>query len=239
VPLSWSYAGERWFHAPAVRTFVGTRSLIAELREHGVGRQHVYWPRGVDARLFDPARRQRDMYACPRPIWLYAGRVAIEKNLDAFLSLAIPGTKVVVGDGPARAALQSRYPGVVWTGWRHGEDLAAHIASADCFVFPSRTETFGNVVLEALASGLPVAAVPAPGPLDLIEDGINGALGEDLAGACMRAYGCSRVAARRTALKYDWKDSHEIFKSHLVPLRPGTAARGRLNRAPVLEAAHA
>src|SRR5262249_38314421 len=131
-------------------------------------------------------------------------------------------TKVVVGDGPGREGLEREFEGVVWRGWRYGEDLAAHFASADCFVFPSRTETFGNVILEAMASGLPVASVPAPGPMDLIQDGWNGALGERLRDSCLRALACSRDAARTTALRYSWQASHETFRSYLVPAQAQT-----------------
>jgi len=124
----------------------------------------------------------------------------------------------VVGDGPARLELQRAHPGVVWRGWRFGEELAAHFASADCFVFPSRTETFGNVVLEAMASGLPVASYPAPGPADLVEDGLTGALGRDLLDSCRRALPCSREKARTSAMRYTWAASHARFRAHLVPL---------------------
>ena len=124
----------------------------------------MHWPRGVDTELFRPDRRREETYSYPAPIWLYVGRVAVEKSLADFLQLSLPGTKVVVGDGPALNELQSRFPDAVWRGYRFGADLAAHYASADCFVFPSRTETFGNVILEAMASGLPVAAVPRPVP---------------------------------------------------------------------------
>jgi glycosyltransferase involved in cell wall biosynthesis len=229
VPLEWGYHIERWFHARAERTMVGTKSLVAELRQRRVGRRLVHWPRGVDDELFHPLKRRDDVYAYQRPIWLYVGRVAVEKSLEDFLTLDLPGTKVVVGDGPAREQLQRQFPNAVWRGWRFGEDLAAHFASADCFVFPSRTETFGNVILEALASGLPVAAVPAPGPIDLIADGVNGALGESLRDSCMRAVGCSMDAARATALEYSWRASHEIFRSHLVRMRgPSPVAQERL-----------
>jgi glycosyltransferase involved in cell wall biosynthesis len=217
VPLAIGYQAERWFHGRAVHTMVGTQSLIRELQRRRIGSQLVHWPRGVDHELFSPDKRNQSVYDYPRPIWLYVGRVAVEKSLDRFLGLDLPGTKVVVGDGPAREDLARLFPGVVWRGWRYGEDLAAHFASADCFVFPSRTETFGNVILEAMASGLPVASVPAPGPIDLIWDGRNGALGEDLRETCLRALGCSRWAPRRTALRYTWRTSHEIFRSHLVP----------------------
>ena len=218
VPLAWGYYAERWFHRRAVNTLVGTLSLMNELRRRRIGGQLVYWPRGVDPERFHPDKRRDDVYRCPRPIWLYVGRVAVEKSLEDFLSLELPGTKVVVGDGPARSQLQRRFDRAIWRGWRHGDDLAAHFASADCFVFPSRTETFGNVILEAMASGLPVASVRAPGPLDLIQDGWNGALGDRLYDSCLRALQCSPDAARRTALRYSWRESHELFRRYLVPV---------------------
>jgi glycosyltransferase involved in cell wall biosynthesis len=220
VPLALGYAFERWFHGGAQHTLVGTRSLIRELEGRRVGRHLVHWPRGVDPEAFSPSHRDRDVYRYRRPIWLHVGRIAVEKSIDRFLDLKLPGTKVVVGDGPARAELQRRYPDVVWRGWRFREDLAAHYASADCFVFPSRTETFGNVILEALASGLPVAAVRAPGPVDLIDDGSNGALDDDLLGACGRVLRCSPEQARASALRFSWREAHERFRSHLVPLQP-------------------
>jgi glycosyltransferase involved in cell wall biosynthesis len=216
VPLEWGYQPVRWFHQRAEHTLVSSMSLLHELREKRVGRRLVYWPRGVDAGAFHPARRRRDVYSVPGPIWLYVGRVAVEKSLEDFLKLPLPGTKVVVGDGPSREALQRRFPEVVWRGYRFGEDLAAHFASADCFVFPSRTETFGNVILEALASGLPVASVPAPGPADLIVEGVNGALDDDLLEACHRALLCSRERARASILHRTLQAGHEVFRAHLV-----------------------
>jgi glycosyltransferase involved in cell wall biosynthesis len=229
VPVEWTYRLERWFHGRAEHTLVGTQSLIRELQARGVGQRLVHWPRGVDADAFHPDHRRRGLYAHPGPIWLYVGRVAVEKNLHEFLRLPLPGTKVIVGDGPARAELRRAYPETIWRGWRFGEELAAHFASADCFVFPSRTETFGNVILEALASGLPVASFPATGPSDLIEDGVTGALGEDLFDACLRARRCSREAARTAALRYTWAASHARFRAHLVPLvrRPDTPPLGQ------------
>jgi len=221
VPLDWGYRVERWFHGRAQNTFVGTMSLLRELRERGIGRRLVHWPRGIDVEMYHPNHRQASVYeGLPGPIWLYVGRVAVEKSLEDFLSLSLPGTKVIVGDGPSRESLQRRFPNAIWRGYRYGADLAAHYASADCFVFPSRTETFGNVLLEALASGLPVASVPAPGPSDLIEEGRNGSLGEDLLAACHAAIGCSREMARASALPYTWLASHERFRAHLVSLRP-------------------
>jgi glycosyltransferase involved in cell wall biosynthesis len=221
VPIEWGYKVERWFHGAAQRTMVSTRSLLRELQVRRIGQRLVYWPRGVDADLFHPGRRQEALYDLPRPLWLYVGRVAIEKSIDDFLQLPLPGTKVVVGDGPARAQLERRFPEAVFRGWRFGEDLAAHYASADCFVFPSRTDTFGNVLLEALAAGLPVASPPGPGAHDLIQDGVNGAIDEDLYAACMRALPCSREHARASAQRYTFQASHALFRSSLVPLVPG------------------
>ena len=224
VPVEWGYKLERWFHGPAEHTLVGTLSLLRELRDKRVGRRLVHWPRGVDALRFHPDRRRAEVYRdLPGPIWLYVGRVAIEKSLEDFLELPLEGTKVIVGDGPAREDLQRRYPDAVWRGYKFGDELAAHFASADCFVFPSRTETFGNVLLEALASGLPVASVPAPGPSDLITEAAgaaNGAIGEDLLAACQRALRCPREQARASALPYTFQASHKQFRAHLVPMRP-------------------
>lgn len=225
VPLEWGYQLVRWFHERATHTLVSSRALLQELQGRRVGGQLVHWPRGVDATLFHPDRRRRDVYALPRPIWLYVGRVAVEKTLEDFLGLPLEGTKVVVGDGPSRPDLERRFPGVVWRGYRFGDDLAAHFASADCFVFPSRTETFGNVLLEAMASGLPVASVPAPGPVDLVEEGVNGAIDDQLMRACLRALRCSREKARASILGRTLRAGHEVFRAHLVPAQPDRPAR--------------
>jgi 1,2-diacylglycerol 3-alpha-glucosyltransferase/glucuronosyltransferase len=220
VPLEWGYQPVRWFHEKAEHTLVSSPTLLDELRSRRVGQRLVHWPRGVDAQLFHPRFRRADVYgAWPGPIWLYVGRVAVEKSLEDFLSLPLGGTKVVVGDGPSRAELERKYPQVVWRGYRFGDDLGAHFASADCFVFPSRTETFGNVILEAFASGLPVASVPASGPVDLIQEGKNGAIDDHLGDACGRALLCSREAARASALGRTLRAGHDVFRAHLVPLR--------------------
>jgi glycosyltransferase involved in cell wall biosynthesis len=221
VPIAWGYDLVRWFHGKAEHTLVSSMSLLHELGEKRVGRQLVHWPRGVDADVFSPAHRRGDVYAgLPGPIWLYVGRVAIEKNLEDFLALPLPGTKVVVGDGPSREQLQQKYPDVVWRGYQFGAALSAHFASADCFVFPSRTETFGNVLLEAMASGVPVASVPAPGPVDLVTEGVNGAIDDDLGAACLRALHCSRERARASVVRRTLRAGHDLFRAHLVPMRP-------------------
>jgi glycosyltransferase involved in cell wall biosynthesis len=221
VPLEVGYKLVRWFHGKAQHTLVSSQSLLEELQARRVARHLVHWPRGVDATFFNPEQRRDDVYAgLPGPIWLYVGRVAVEKSLEDFLSLPLPGTKVMVGDGPSRPELQRKFPDTVWRGYRYGADLGAHFASADCFVFPSRTETFGNVILEALASGLPVASVPAPGPIDLIADGVNGAIDTNLLAACQRAIHCSRDLARASILRRTLRAGHELFRAHLVPVRP-------------------
>ena len=224
VPVSWGYDLVRWFHGRAQHTLVSSMSLLHELHGKRVGGQLVHWPRGVDADVFNPMYRRDDVYiGLPGPIWLYVGRVAVEKSLEDFLKLPLPGTKVVVGDGPSREELQRGYPDVLWRGYQFGAELSAHFASADCFVFPSRTETFGNVILEALASGLPVASVPAPGPVDLIVEGVNGAIDDDLHAACLRALSCSRDRARASVVRRTLRAGHDLFRAHLVPMRPEVA----------------
>jgi glycosyltransferase involved in cell wall biosynthesis len=222
VPLEWGYRLVRWFHARAQHTLVSSMSLLRELEGKRVGHHLVHWPRGVDSVVFNPQYRRDEVYDLPRPIWLYVGRIAVEKSLEDFLSLPLPGSKVVVGDGPSREGLQRRFPDVVWRGYRYGDDLSAHFASADCFVFPSRTETFGNVLLEAMASGLPVASVPAPGPVDIVQDGINGAIDDNLLDACMRAMPCSREKTRASIEGRTLQAGHEVFRAHLVPVQPQT-----------------
>ena len=170
----------------------------------------VLWPRGVDAKLFHP--REVDL-GLPRPIFVCVGRVAVEKNLEAFLDLDLPGTKLIVGDGPARAALARKYPQAVFFGARQGEELAQAYAAADVFVFPSRTDTFGLVLLEALASGLPVAAFPVTGPRDVIGTAPVGVLNDDLRAACLSALKISPQACLAFAAKST----------------PGKPRRGRLS----------
>jgi glycosyltransferase involved in cell wall biosynthesis len=161
LPLSWGYAFLRWFHNGGERMMTATPGLVEELKSRGF-KNPVLWARGVDTELFRP--RDRDFLDVPRPVLLYTGRVAVEKNIEAFLRLKTPGTKVVVGDGPQREELERKYPAVRFVGYKHGEELARHMAAADVFVFPSLTDTFGLVMLEALACGVPVAAFPVQGP---------------------------------------------------------------------------
>ncbi len=214
VPESWSYRLLRWFHGPAAQTLVPTRSQRDALARRGFGNLQV-WGRGVDTGLFRPD--QPAVLDVPRPVLMYMGRVAVEKNVEAFLRLGVSGTKVVVGDGPALETLRRSWPDVIFTGARYGEDLAAMLAAADVFVFPSRTDTFGVVLLEAMACGVPVAAYPVTGPKDVVMDGVTGVLDDDLAAAVRGALKLDRDACRRFALKHSWEAATDQFYTALVP----------------------
>ncbi|WP_114394782.1 glycosyltransferase family 4 protein [Oleisolibacter albus] len=221
VPLALTYALVRRFHAPAHAVMVATPSIEADLKARGF--THIRrWSRGVDTDLFHP--RDKGFLDLPRPVFLYVGRVAVEKNIEAFLALDLPGSKLVVGDGPQRSALQARYPEVTFAGARQGEDLARHYAAADVFVFPSRTDTFGLVLLEALASGLPVAAYPVPGPLDVIGTSGTGVLDADLRSASLKALELDPARCRNHALTFSWRASAEQFLANLRPLDPEEAS---------------
>src|SRR5712672_3727 len=222
VPEALSYAVLRHFHAAAAMTMVATGSLRQELAARGFKKLGT-WTRGVDTDLFRPGdAAELDL---PRPIFITVGRIAVEKNLEAFLALKLPGSKAVIGDGPQRAALQRQYPEVRFLGEKTGEDLTSHLAAADVFVFPSRTDTFGVVQLEALACGTPVAAFPVTGPLDVIADHPVGALDEDLRSACLRALGMSRDACRSFALERSWENSARQFIGNLSALQPSRSLR--------------
>jgi glycosyltransferase involved in cell wall biosynthesis len=215
VPESWSYAALRRFHAAAATTMVSTPSLMNELTQRGFTNLGM-WTRGVDTEMFSP---DHDVELnLPRPIFVSVGRVAVEKNLDAFLSLRLPGSKVVIGEGPQEAELRRRYPDVRFLGSLHGKTLAAHIAAADVFVFPSLTDTFGVVQLEALACGVPVAAFPVTGPRDVIGNNPVGMLSDDLREACMGALRMSREACRSFALGHSWERSAQQFVGNLSNL---------------------
>jgi glycosyltransferase involved in cell wall biosynthesis len=216
IPTGIAYAWLRRFHAPSKAVMVATGAIEDDLSRRGF-LNLVRWSRGVDTALFRPGAKTPN--AWPRPVFMYVGRVAVEKNIGAFLALELPGTKVVVGDGPQRASLQQRHPDAVFTGAHSGEALAAHFRSADVFVFPSRTDTFGLVMLEAMASGTPVAAYPVPGPLDVIRHGESGILGDDLRAAALAARGLDRDVVRRHALAYSWERATAQFIAHLHPNR--------------------
>lgn len=217
-PLAWSYAALRRFHAPAVATMVSTPTLAAELTARGFQRLKM-WSRGVDNELFRPDRKVK--LELPRPIFMSVGRIAPEKNLEAFLTLPLSGSKVVIGEGPQEADLRARFPHAYFLGSMGGERLAAHMAAADVFVFPSKTDTFGIVQLEALSCGVPVAAYPVTGPLDVIGDSPVGVLDDDLERACQRALALPRAACRTHALRFSWEASAAQFLSHLSQIAVG------------------
>jgi glycosyltransferase involved in cell wall biosynthesis len=222
IPEGLIYAALRRFHGAAAITMVATPSLEAELRERGftnLGR----WTRGVDTDLFRPDRAIDLPF--PRPIFLCHGRIAVEKNLEAFLSLDLPGTKVVIGTGPQEAKLKQRFPNTKFLGLIENGKLAAHLATADVFVFPSLTDTFGVVQLEALASGVPIAAFPVTGPKDVVGENPVGALNEDLRSACLAALDVSRQTCRDFALQYSWENSARQFLGHLRDVTTGRLAR--------------
>lgn len=226
VPLDWTYALLRRFHAPASNVMAPTPSIVADLRRRGFANA-VLWSRGVDLDLFAPrpsAAGSADGADLPRPIFLYAGRVAIEKNIEAFLELDLPGSKWIVGDGPHRAALQRRYSGphIGWSGAQPPDEIARFYRAADVFVFPSLTDTFGLVMLEALACGLPVAAFDVPGPRDVIGGSDAGAIGPDLRASCLRALEIPRAQARAHAERFSWGAAARQFVGHLRPVSTGT-----------------
>src|SRR5580700_5115240 len=221
VPESWIWAALRRFHRTSQAVMAATPALAGELRARGF-RNVVLWPRGVDTGLFHP--RVADL-GLPRPIFLCVGRVAVEKNLEAFLELDLPGTKVVVGDGPARAALARKYPKAMFPGSRQGEELAQAYAAADVFVFPSRTDTFGLVLLEALASGVPVAAFPVTGPRDVLGSAPVGVLSDDLRQACLSALRISPQACLEFAAEHTWEASARAFIENMADIRAVDAKR--------------
>jgi glycosyltransferase involved in cell wall biosynthesis len=222
VPLAAGYAYMRWFHRPSGRLMVATPTMRDELAAHGF-RNISLWAKGLNTDLFRPrGHNEPDVFeGLPRPIWLNVGRVAVEKNIEAFVSLDLPGTKVVVGDGPQREELMARFPDVRFVGAKFGEELAAHYACADVFVFPSLTDTFGLVILEAWGAGTPVAAFSAPGPIDIIPGTGAGVLAagrtEGLREACLAALELDRATVRRAAEQYTWRACAEEFLRLLQP----------------------
>jgi glycosyltransferase involved in cell wall biosynthesis len=234
IPAEWMWRIMRRFHGLADRTFTATATLAAELNEHGLAHTH-HWPRGVDLDQFNPAVPPHpEMAGLPRPILLNVGRVAPEKNIEAFLDLAVVGSKVVVGGGPALERMKAAYPGVLFLGAKHGSELASAYTAADVFVFPSLTDTFGLVNIEALACGLPVAAYPVAGPADILgpsERGIHGgrsrigALDEDLAEAIRRALTADRAGAAKEAEHYSWDQCTSLFFAGLAKREPAEPLR--------------
>lgn len=233
LPLSLSYRLMRWFHGPASTVMVATPTLHQRLTNRGFKNLGL-WSRGVDTKLFCP--RQKSFVDGPRPIFLYMGRVAIEKNIETFLHLDLPGTKYVVGGGPDLEMLKRRHPAVRFTGYQTGIDLAKHVAGADVFVFPSRTDTFGLVIIEALACGVPVAAFPVQGPIDIVQNGVTGYLSENLATAARDALTIDPQRCREEALKYTWEACTQQFLAHVRVANPRAVGAAALPGQPA--AAH-
>lgn len=215
LPLAWGYAALRRFHGPSIGVMVATETVRRELHARGFERL-VPWTRGVDTALFRPGCAPA--IALPPPVFLYVGRVAVEKNLPAFLDLDLPGSKLVVGDGPLLAAMRRRYPHVHFAGAQSGEALVRHYAAADMLVMPSRTETFGLVMLEALACGVPVAAFPSAGPNDVIGSSGAGVVGEDLRAAALAALTIPRQRCLDHAGRFSWQASIDQFVGHLAKM---------------------
>ncbi len=217
ISAGWFWPLIRRFHAPATRTMVSTGTIREQLRQQRIGPLH-HWSRGVESKTFHPNLPPPDLFFdLPRPIQLYVGRVAVEKNIEAFLANCHPGTKVVVGDGPALDRLRAEFPDARFLGRRGGDELAACYAGADVFVFPSRTDTFGLVMIEALACGTPVAAFPVPGPLDVLEGG-GGVMAEDLEDAIAGALGLDRDICQRIGRAFTWEASADQFLTGLAPI---------------------
>ncbi|HTJ92676.1 MAG TPA: glycosyltransferase family 1 protein [Pararobbsia sp.] len=215
IPLTLTYRFLHWFHGRSQAVMAPTPVVKHDLEKYGFDNV-VLWSRGVDLDVFHP--QDSKVLNTARPIFLYVGRVAVEKNVEAFLKLDLPGSKWVCGEGPALAELKSKYPDANYLGVLSQPELAKVYAAADVFVFPSRTDTFGLVLLEALACGLPVAAYPVTGPIDVLGDGPAGAMDEDLREACLSALKISRADARAWAERFSWRAASEQFASHLRPL---------------------
>jgi len=222
VPLAWGYAWLRRFHRDSRAVLVPTAGMARDLGNRGFRNLRV-WSRGVDTRVFNPDAA-RDTGLEP-PVFLYVGRLAPEKNLEAFLALDLPGTRVLVGDGPSRARLEAAHPAAVFPGYHHGRELAAWYASADVFVFPSRTDTYGVVMLESMACGTPVAAYPVTGPIDVVRDGETGRLDEDLRRAALDCLALSRDQCAAHGRSQDWRVSARFFLEQTVDIVPADATR--------------
>lgn len=215
IPIAWTYAFLRWFHGPSMAVMAPTIVVKDDLEKFGFTNV-VLWSRGVDTEVFH--MQESKALNSAHPIFLYVGRVAIEKNINAFLEIDLPGSKWVVGDGPAMAKIKQQYPNVNYLGVLNQPELAKVYAAADVFVFPSKTDTFGLVLLEAMACGTPVAAYPVTGPIDVLGDSPAGAMNEDLRTACLAALKIPREVARAHAERFSWRASTEQFARHLKPV---------------------
>jgi len=221
IPERWGYAWFKRFHAPSSGVLVPTEGMLRILQGHGFANLRA-WSHGVDLRLFEP-KEGADL-GLPRPVFLFVGRVSYEKNLEAFLKLDLPGSKLVYGVGPLLDRLRRQYPDVHWRGVVPRTELVQVYSAADVFVFPSHSETFGLVMLEAMACGTPVAAFPVPGPLDVVGTSGGGVLAHDLRDAALKALAVPRDEARARALQFDWRPVCEQFLAHLVPAERGRSA---------------
>jgi glycosyltransferase involved in cell wall biosynthesis len=236
IPLAVTYGWLRRFHGAAARTFVGSDSLRSGLGAQGFTNLHL-WRRGVDLKRFTPRTdAPPDVNVSERPLLAYAGRVAVEKNLEAFLALEVPGTKLIIGGGPQLEKLRERYPQALFPGFRYGEELARLLAAADVFVFPSLTDTFGIAMIEAMACGVPVAAFPVPGPLDVIEPGVTGVMHRDLAEAIHGALRLDRRLCAERAAGFTWDAATDQFLAGIAPI-PAGVRTGKLKRRLLLGAA--
>jgi glycosyltransferase involved in cell wall biosynthesis len=235
VPKAISYRFIRWFHGKANHTLVPTKQVGEELKREGLSNT-VVWSRGVDTDLFKPGYDIPDAVKdLPRPVFVYAGRIAIEKNIEAFLKLDLPGSKLVIGDGPPRESLQKQYPDAHFVGYQFGEELAAHYAGGDVFVFPSKTDTFGVVMLEANACGLPVAAYPVTGPIDVVQQGQTGYVYKDLRQAALDALKLDKRPCIAFAGRNSWARCAQTVIEHLA-IRDSSSSTTPSSRATDLSA---
>ena len=233
IPLAWPYKFVRNFHNSGGRVMVTTPSMVDFLDDRGF-KNLVPWARGVDTLLFNPDKRARpeDVYKdLQRPVFVNVGRIAVEKNIEAFLDMDLPGSKVIIGDGPQSERLKKSYPAAHFLGAKFGEDLARYFADADVFVFPSKTDTFGLVIIEAMATGTPVAAYPVTGPIDIIPGSGAGIVDEDLKKACLGCLDLDRMQAAAYAQSYSWQSVTDIFFKYLTPeYAPQSVKRWRRSR---------
>lgn len=214
IPIHWTYKYLRWFHKKATQTFVPTCNLKLKLAQYGF-KNILVWSSGVDTDLFRP--RDKSFLNLPRPLFMYMGMVAVEKNIEEFLRLDLPGSKAVVGDGPDMEMLKYKYPRILFTGYKYGDELVSHLAAADVFVFPCQRETFSSVLLEAMACGVPVAAFPVTGPIDIVKNGVTGILNDNLYRSAMDALTLNPQDCIDYARTHTWKRSAEEFLGHLAP----------------------
>jgi glycosyltransferase involved in cell wall biosynthesis len=215
IPEKFTWAFVRWFHKHSGKVLTTTDSMVKELKSHGFGGEVIPWTRGVNRDIFHPAHRANT--DASRPILLCVSRVSKEKNLEAFLELDYLGaTKIMVGDGPMLETYKKKYPDVIFTGFKTGTDLAEYYANADVFVFPSRWETFGIVMIEAMACGTPVAAYPCQGPEDVIDEGVTGCLNDDLKQAVKDALMLDRNLVWQGSRRWSWERAWQIFRDNLV-----------------------